>query len=439
MVPTKKVERTPYEIWHGKAPKLSHLRVLGSETLMKRDTPDKLDPRSIKCIFIGYPKDMMGYYFYYPLENKIFVAQNVEFFDNSLMVQEASGSHGLLKSSRSGGGLELIQEEDTQPSKNTSEIPQEPNRYGFYVDVEEHELGDLNEPPNYKAALSDPEFDKWLEAMNTEIQYVGFSSSASALQVLRILGSIFTSVYAADQKLKNAYVKSFTKSNWDDLILYYEGPSDVKENRLMDLKLCYNTFKFKEGETLIQTFTRYKALMNELVNDDIKLSKLEINIGFINGLPKKWLSFYQSLRNKNHVKDSKLASLFDSPNDEEDTRSSHEYLNDLEEEYQARTLLAKSKSSSQHEPELRPTKDFVAIYNKVKTKLALLSLSASASKAATVKNKGVIAEAYECDEEEVSSDDNEMVEVKVLMALAEDNDAISKEGARNGEWVKIFM
>ncbi|GJX03095.1 retrotransposon protein, putative, ty1-copia subclass [Tanacetum coccineum] len=27
MVPTKKVVRTPYEIWHGKAPKLSYLRV----------------------------------------------------------------------------------------------------------------------------------------------------------------------------------------------------------------------------------------------------------------------------------------------------------------------------------------------------------------------------------------------------------------------------
>ncbi|GJU23668.1 retrovirus-related pol polyprotein from transposon TNT 1-94 [Tanacetum coccineum] len=43
------------------------------------------------------------------------------------------------------------------------------------------------------------------------------------------------------------------------------------------------------------------------------------------------------------------------------------------------------------------------------------------------------------DEEEVSSDDNEMVEVKVLMALAKDNNAISKEGARNGECVKISM
>ncbi|GKA48573.1 hypothetical protein Tco_0741531 [Tanacetum coccineum] len=49
-------------------------------------------------------------------------------------------------------------------------IPQAPDRYGFHVDVEEHEIGDLNEPPNYKAALSDPEFDKWLEAMNTKMQ-----------------------------------------------------------------------------------------------------------------------------------------------------------------------------------------------------------------------------------------------------------------------------
>ncbi|GKD45515.1 hypothetical protein Tco_1270160, partial [Tanacetum coccineum] len=43
------------------------------------------------------------------------------------------------------------------------------------------------------------------------------------------------------------------------------------------------------------------------------------------------------------------------------------------------------------------------------------------------------------DEEEVSSNDNEMVEVKVLMALAEDNDAVSKEGVINSEWVKISI
>ncbi|GJX00588.1 retrotransposon protein, putative, ty1-copia subclass [Tanacetum coccineum] len=62
---------------------------------------------------LGYPKETMGYYFYYPLENTTFVARNAEFFENSLMVQEVSGSHGLFESSGSDGGLKLIQEEDT--------------------------------------------------------------------------------------------------------------------------------------------------------------------------------------------------------------------------------------------------------------------------------------------------------------------------------------
>ncbi|GKB31051.1 retrotransposon protein, putative, ty1-copia subclass [Tanacetum coccineum] len=88
MVPTKKVEKTPYEVWHGQAPKLSYLKVWGCKALVKRDTltkPDKLEHRSLKCIFIGYPKETMGYSFYNPHENKVLVAQNAEFFDNSLM------------------------------------------------------------------------------------------------------------------------------------------------------------------------------------------------------------------------------------------------------------------------------------------------------------------------------------------------------------------
>ncbi|GJY89640.1 retrotransposon protein, putative, ty1-copia subclass [Tanacetum coccineum] len=188
MVPTKKVEKTPYEVWHGQAPKLSYLKVWGCEALVKRDTltkPDKLEPRSIKCFFIGYPKETMGYCFYYPPENKVLVARNAEFLENSLITQEANGSPK---------DLEIIQEEDTHPSIDTSfnheeddleiDEPQSDiipirrsirtrrptDRMCLYIDAEEHELGDLGEPANYKAALLDPESDKWLNAMNVEMQ-----------------------------------------------------------------------------------------------------------------------------------------------------------------------------------------------------------------------------------------------------------------------------
>nr|GEX05765.1 retrotransposon protein, putative, Ty1-copia subclass [Tanacetum cinerariifolium] len=113
MVPTKKVDKKPYEIWHGKAPKLSYRKVWGCEALVKRDTltkPDKLDPRSFRCIFVGYRKETMGYSFYIPSENKVFVSWNAEFFENDLIDSKASGSVE---------DLELIQEEDTNLSLDT--------------------------------------------------------------------------------------------------------------------------------------------------------------------------------------------------------------------------------------------------------------------------------------------------------------------------------
>ncbi|GKE71560.1 retrovirus-related pol polyprotein from transposon TNT 1-94, partial [Tanacetum coccineum] len=168
-------------------------------------------------------------------------------------------------------------------------------------------------------------------------------------------------------------------------------------------------------------------------------------------------------------------------------------INDLEEEYQERALLAKSKrffkkgsqrfssakasedtichkcgrkghfardcfsktlvpsysspfqkpqttiSSHSQKPELMPNKDFEAKYNKVKAKLALFS-SKTSSKSSMVKNKGLVAESYKWDEEDVLLDNNEMNEVKVLMALADDeNVTVGKESARNEEWVKISM
>nr|GEU76438.1 putative retrotransposon protein [Tanacetum cinerariifolium] len=40
----------------------------------------------------------------------------------------------------------------------------------LHIDAEEHDLGDLGEPANYKATLFDPKYDKWLDAINVEMQ-----------------------------------------------------------------------------------------------------------------------------------------------------------------------------------------------------------------------------------------------------------------------------
>ncbi|GKD58730.1 hypothetical protein Tco_1296239 [Tanacetum coccineum] len=225
------------------------------------------------------------------------------------------------------------------------------------------------------------------------------------------------------------------KSTWDDLILYHEGPSDVKESRVMDLKLCYNTFKFKEGESLTQTFTRYKALMNENINH-VKDSELASLFGKLKYEENLIDSIYETEKKRSLVSTTPLSTAFfstsivqdfqDSHDDEEDTRSSHEYLNDLKEEYQARALLAKSKRFFK-----KDTQRFSSVKAIDQTECYKCSRKGHFVRDGSSKTSDV---------EEVSSDDNEVTEVKALMALTtKERVFVSKESASNGEWVKISI
>ncbi|GKA30720.1 retrotransposon protein, putative, ty1-copia subclass [Tanacetum coccineum] len=59
---------------------------------------------------------------------------------------------------------------DINPIRRSTRTRRPTDRLCLYIDAEEHELGDLGEPANYRAALLDPESKKWLDAMNVEMQ-----------------------------------------------------------------------------------------------------------------------------------------------------------------------------------------------------------------------------------------------------------------------------
>ncbi|KAJ9548657.1 hypothetical protein OSB04_021200 [Centaurea solstitialis] len=159
--PTKSVEKTPYELWK-----------------------EKLKPKSDKCFFVGYPKTTVGYYFYNPEENKVFVARNGKFLEEKFL---------SLENTRKNVDLQIVDEENTTPVvepeiqhnnvepqsepieevqtqdlRRSSRVRQEPDRYlGFLVS---QESGDLNEPTSYGEAVSGSESEQWQEAMKAEMQ-----------------------------------------------------------------------------------------------------------------------------------------------------------------------------------------------------------------------------------------------------------------------------
>ena len=58
---------------------------------MKKFQPDKLKPKSEKCVFIGYLKENVGYTFYHKSEGKIFIAENGSFLEKEFLSKEVSG------------------------------------------------------------------------------------------------------------------------------------------------------------------------------------------------------------------------------------------------------------------------------------------------------------------------------------------------------------
>nr|GEV09619.1 hypothetical protein [Tanacetum cinerariifolium] len=276
------------------------------------------------------------------------------------------------------------------------------------------------------------------------------------------------------------------KATWTDLVHSFKGPSNTKKNMIIDLKLEYQTFRAKPFKSILQTYTRYKTLLNELTNDGVNLSKQEINVGFMNNLSEKWLTFSQRLRNANHTQTLDLANIYErfvyednliqrrysnikkafittpsstaistvyfsnnvihdfqeNSDDEVDERSSEKYLRDLDIEFHEKALLANSKRFTKRRDNFSSQKaneniecykcgkkDYKAEYKKMKAKLALLEENPSTSqtpKTLQPKNKGLVAETFDWNEEEVL-DDEEVTQIKVLMALADDELTVGKK------------
>ena len=94
-IPSKSIAKTPYEIWMGHKPVLSHLRVWGCPAYVKRLLTDKLRSRSDKCLFVEYPKESKGYYFYHTEEQKLYISLRATFLEKKYLTRSTKANFEL--------------------------------------------------------------------------------------------------------------------------------------------------------------------------------------------------------------------------------------------------------------------------------------------------------------------------------------------------------
>jgi hypothetical protein len=66
-------DKTPQEVWIGKKPSLTHLKVFGCDAYVHvpKENTSKLDKKDEKCIFIGYKYGLKGYKLWNPETKKV--------------------------------------------------------------------------------------------------------------------------------------------------------------------------------------------------------------------------------------------------------------------------------------------------------------------------------------------------------------------------------
>ena len=180
-------DKTPFEVWNGYKPTISHLKVFGAKAIaLNKNISKKFASKGDEYIMIGYSEQNKAHKLYNPTTRKAIVARDVIFFENSYDNQnsnhnadvftfyqnsdvkvrtnsneensEAEGTHEEAKPIvKIGPGRPKIIRDGTRgrPKKVFNEI----NAMGKCV---------IKPPENAKDALNCPYADEWLKAMQIE-------------------------------------------------------------------------------------------------------------------------------------------------------------------------------------------------------------------------------------------------------------------------------
>nr|GEV31655.1 reverse transcriptase domain-containing protein [Tanacetum cinerariifolium] len=187
-IPRKKKEETPYELSMGRKPSYKYLRVWGCLAKVVMSTPkaQKIRPKSVDCIFIGYAKNSSAYHLIVHdsknldiQKNAVTKSRNASFFENIFpcLTKETRSSSGaddeVVQDKRQQDDNDLLdkrqdqlEEEEVEQQRSKRERTEESFRPDFVSFMVE------NEPTSYREVITSSKGHQWKEAIKSETDFI---------------------------------------------------------------------------------------------------------------------------------------------------------------------------------------------------------------------------------------------------------------------------
>lgn len=155
--PTKSLQgKTPYEMWKGKKPNLSHMRIFGSVAMVyvPKEKRQKWDKKSVRMIFVGYCENTKGYRLMDPVSHRLVKSRDVSFMENyneNISVPIDCESHVPAKESQSttASSVPLQRNSGSQTQEPSTSADIQESEDSSEYDTDTGELDETYCPPRH--------------------------------------------------------------------------------------------------------------------------------------------------------------------------------------------------------------------------------------------------------------------------------------------------
>uniref|UniRef100_A0A2N9F5E5 CCHC-type domain-containing protein n=1 Tax=Fagus sylvatica TaxID=28930 RepID=A0A2N9F5E5_FAGSY len=279
------------EVWTGQEVDYSFMRIFGCPAYVHISSEDrsKLDPKSKKCIFLGFKKGVKGYKLWDPVAQKVVISRDVVFDEKSMTKafkeeksQAAESSNNIGRSTVQVELDELESQSNEEPHSNDQEQDstrsdrpkrnkRPPVRYGFEDLVSYALLTSSEDPSTFQEAIESSEKDKWMEAMVEENESLSKNKTWELTELPKgkkpivrhtSIRAVLALVADQDLELEQLDVKTaFLHGNLDEEI-FMEQPEGFKQPGTENLvcRLKKSLYGLKQLKSLLHKEFEMKDL-----------------------------------------------------------------------------------------------------------------------------------------------------------------------------------